>query len=110
MDPTAMTKCPSVMCARYCKHGFVQDVNGCDTCDCQHASGDMATGPSNVNEDASGDLSLPDSNMCVIPMCSMYCEDGYQRDLRGCETCQCAESSVANKVLSSPGKCISSYF
>ena len=32
--PLPETPCPEVMCMMYCENGFIQDVNGCNTCSC----------------------------------------------------------------------------
>ena len=32
--PLPETPCPEVMCMMYCENGFMQDVNGCNTCSC----------------------------------------------------------------------------
>ena len=32
--PSSITPCPEVMCMMYCENGFIQDNNGCNTCQC----------------------------------------------------------------------------
>ena len=34
--PLPQTPCPEVMCMMYCENGFIQDSNGCNTCQCNN--------------------------------------------------------------------------
>ena len=34
--PLPSDHCPEVMCMMYCENGFIQDSNGCDTCQCSN--------------------------------------------------------------------------
>jgi len=34
--PVPKTPCPEVMCMMYCENGFIQDSNGCNTCQCNN--------------------------------------------------------------------------
>ena len=35
--PLPPDHCPEVMCMMYCENGFIQDDNGCDTCQCSNS-------------------------------------------------------------------------
>lgn len=35
--PLPSDHCPEVMCMMYCENGFIQDSNGCNTCQCSNA-------------------------------------------------------------------------
>lgn len=59
--------CPLAMCRMFCEHGFAQDENGCDKCEC-------APSP------------------CPLAMCMMFCENGFVKDDNGCDKCECADA------------------
>jgi hypothetical protein len=72
--PDEPVDCPAIGCAIACEHGFVQDENGCDTCEC-------APPPA-----------------CEPVLCEIACEFGFQQDEDGCDICACAPPPMCEPV------------
>ena len=51
-------ECADNMCEMYCEHGFQQDENGCDMCQC---------------------------NECSLKQCRMLCAHGFKKGPDGCQ-------------------------
>jgi len=101
--------CPEVMCRIYCEHGYVKDLNGCDTCQC------------NPEPPICPDIMCPMSLMCgigkddkgcdtcecnIVPpvecqdvLCEMHCDFGFATGDDGCEICQCAEPPACPEIM-----------
>lgn len=60
------TACTLVDCALDCPFGFVEDADGCQTCEC-----------------------IPGTE-CTDVLCNLFCPGGFQVDEYGCEICACA--------------------
>lgn len=80
------------ICSMKCPYGFLKGRDGCDTCSCAGRRSDRRTvrtekrierrtgrGPS--SEDACG----------VRIMCTMFCQNGFKKDSKGCNICACRE-------------------
>ena len=53
--------CPEAICDMYCEHGFQQDGNGCDICQC---------------------------NICPQKKCQLLCAHGFKKGSDGCQVNQ----------------------
>ena len=70
--PVCACKCPRQTCRMGCRNGFAVDpVTMCELCKCAGES-----------DDCPASFELP-------VQCASYCENGYAKDILGCETCVC---------------------
>lgn len=93
--------CQPVMCDLYCEFGFAKDERGCETCDCNpnpytecNSDADCAVGEFCALVDCAEGFDCYGGGICMKqdcqPVdCEMYCEFGFAKDDRGCETCSC---------------------
>lgn len=105
-DGECREDCPAVRCDLTCRHGYVRDADGCETCECQSAC-DACTA---VQEPVCTRNGQTYTNQCLAEcvgesiayagecrdecsdiMCDLDCPNGYQRDGDGCFTCECVE-------------------
>lgn len=78
------------MCSMFCPNGFLKGRDGCDICSC--ANRRTIQRQSTRNERPSGKRVSTDDGCGVRPMCAMHCQDGFQKDSKGCDTCTCRQN------------------
>jgi len=97
VDPTLSEKCQQPMDSGVCKGSRVHWFFDTDTEQCQEFN--YGGCPGNENNFASKVecLSACPPN-CGDVMCTMYCEKGFKKDIRGCDICICEEETVMVNV------------
>ena len=88
-------ECPIETCSMECEYGFVQDENGCNTCECNKCAPYMCMMYCEhgfvQNEDGCDVCECRD---CPLEMCAMYCEHGFEQDEHGCDICKCKGEKI----------------
>ena len=82
--PLPENLCPEVMCLMYCENGFVQDINGCNTCRCNEPMIDMPMPPL-VGKGSVNDIPVvnPFLNTCSQVQMAVYHE--CNSDCQNCD-------------------------
>lgn len=76
------------LCTLHCSYGFIKGRDGCNICKCARRS--TARRPART-ERRFGKGSSSEDVCGVTPMCTMFCEHGFQKDRKGCDTCFCQQ-------------------
>lgn len=72
-------KCKPKRCPNRCAKGYSRDSFGCRTCGCAQTGRRDSTTPA-----------APAADPCLNkPMCTMFCEFGFQKGSDGCDVCKC---------------------
>ncbi len=107
--PLSETPCPEVMCMMYCKNGYVQDSNGCNTCRCNDYLRVVETTPDPIlldNPIQDTPVINPFLNACSINQMAVYHEcnsDCHNCDFKDTRTL--LSDCINNGILASNDLC-----
>ncbi|KAK4885139.1 hypothetical protein RN001_001410 [Aquatica leii] len=94
IDPTV---CKLIKCDVLCPYGFINDENGCSTCQCFDPCWNYRC-PQGQHCEVQSRLCLRQPCRyirkcvpCLEPICPRNCFYGYQIDNKGCKTCDCVD-------------------
>jgi len=112
-DDAVATECPKRKCRMNCPDGFVQDDNGCDTCQCAEPACPPAmcmlfcmNGFEKDPETGCDLCKCARKPKCPKKQCKMLCADGFVKDPEtGCDTCQCKDAPVPIAPVCEPVMC-----
>jgi hypothetical protein len=90
-------KCSDVMCMMMCDYGFMKDDNDCDVCrcyePCQNVTCDAGSSCKVVPTETTALNKYSVRGTCKLvcdsPMCTMFCQHGFKKNIKGCDVCEC---------------------
>jgi len=107
-------ECPELTCALACPAGFVTDVGGCQVCECL----DPCLACDDIVQPICTQNGLTVANTCkaecvgevvaylgrciegceLLDACALTCDQGFERDTRGCLICECSPQVCSDEL------------
>ncbi|CAH1772329.1 unnamed protein product [Owenia fusiformis] len=89
----AVDSCLELTCTLQCTSGFVYDANDCKICQCMDPC-DNVICPADSYCEVPTCITAPcnpECTKCAPVLCEMFCPNGFDTDVNGCEICKCRE-------------------